>query len=356
MENRLNSRSLSLLGAAAMTLMIAGGCGGGGSRNAMGVGPAPSRGAPAIPVQKDVPVDNELAAAARAELARQLVSSLPIARAHAIEGLRYVAGEEAAAQITAGLKDPHQLVRFASAMAIGELKIASAKSELLAHLEDPDGRVRVAVRFALHRIGDYTHSNDLEKTAMDPHPSGWVAGTTALVLGKLGEPSAAKILRKLRLDNRAVVRQQADEALLLLGDDAGRSSMISYLNSGHPDDVMIGLSAFLATRDTRYRIYGQQQLTHEYPEIALVAARAVGAMGGDEGFGVALAAVKSNDARQRALAALAFGEIGRTDAQHLLKRLLVDKDAEVRISAATAILQIAREPKQYDRQGNLVRQ
>jgi len=40
------------------------------------------------------------------------------------------------------------------------------------------------------------------------------------------------------------------------------------------------------------------------------------------------------------LAALAFGDIGRTDAQPILAQLLHDPDRPVRLAAATAILEL----------------
>jgi HEAT repeat protein len=47
---------------------------------------------------------------------------------------------------------------------------------------------------------------------------------------------------------------------------------------------------------------------------------------------------KSKDPRQRMLAALAFGSIGRPDAQDELAQLLRDPEHDVRIGAATALL------------------
>ena len=67
---------------------------------------------------------------------------------------------------------------------------------------------------------------------------------------------------------------------------------------------------------------------------------ALGMIGSDAGMGVALKAVDSRDARQRGMAALALGDIGRTDAQPALERLLKDKDPAVRLAAATAVLQL----------------
>jgi HEAT repeat protein len=61
-------------------------------------------------------------------------------------------------------------------------------------------------------------------------------------------------------------------------------------------------------------------------------------LGSDAGYGVALNGAKSKDPRQRMLAALAFGAIGRTDAQDELAQLLRDPDHDVRIAAATSLL------------------
>jgi HEAT repeat protein len=63
-------------------------------------------------------------------------------------------------------------------------------------------------------------------------------------------------------------------------------------------------------------------------------------VGSDEGFGVAVKASKSTDPRQRVLAALALGAIGRSDAQDTLRKLLSDGDPDVRLAAATALLQL----------------
>jgi HEAT repeat protein len=49
---------------------------------------------------------------------------------------------------------------------------------------------------------------------------------------------------------------------------------------------------------------------------------------------------RETDPKLRVLAALALGAIGRTDEQPVLRDLLNDKDPDVRIAAATAILQL----------------
>jgi HEAT repeat protein len=77
-----------------------------------------------------------------------------------------------------------------------------------------------------------------------------------------------------------------------------------------------------------------------YLEVSLVAARAMGMLGSDEGYAIARDAATSKDANQRFLAALALGAIGRPDAQDDLRRLLSDPEPNVQIAAATAVLQL----------------
>ena len=129
---------------------------------------------------------------------------------------------------------------------------------------------------------------------------------------------------------------------------------MGYTASGHPDDVMLGLMALAQLKDSRYRLPAYNHLTNDYPAVALVAARALGAMDADTGYGVAMNGIKSSDPLHRQLAAAAFGTIGRTDAQPYLAAALKDENAEVRAAAATAVLQIAKAPKRFNRQGEVV--
>ena len=55
---------------------------------------------------------------------------------------------------------------------------------------------------------------------------------------------------------------------------------------------------------------------------------------------MALIGAKSVDPRQRLLAVLAFGDIGRSDAQPVLANLLIDSDVDVRLAAAVSLLEI----------------
>ena len=293
---------------------------------------------PKVPPRKDVPVDQQLASAARAELTKAARAKDSTLRSNALEAMREVPDEAFRQSILKALEDDEPIVRFSAAMAAGELKLAEAREPLLGMVDDPNKHVGIAVRFALHKLGITDHSHDLEETARDPSPG--VRGNTALALGLLGEKSALKILRVLRLDPHPAVRQQASEAMWRLGDPAAKDDLLALTVSTYADDQMVGFLALAGPRNPEVRKYVSSGLTADYREVSLVAARAMGQLGSDEGYGVALQGAKGGSATQRFLAALAFGAIGRTDAQPVLRDLLKDKDPKVRVAAAAAVLQV----------------
>ena len=303
--------------------------------------PRPPKAPPRPPAPVVTPLDLDLAAAASKEIYQAFFSADPIIRAHAIEALRQVGSVGSHGTILKGLDDKASVVRFASAMAVGELKLKQAHDKLLQMVDtDPSRDVQVAVRFALHRIGDKRLSHDLEKAAMADDRS--VRANTAVVLGLLEEPSAQKILRAMVLDRDPAIRLMAAESLWRLGDERGLTLLVAGTVSMYPDDQMISYLALAAPRNTKVIEHVRGGLVNDYTEVSLVASRAMGMLGSDEGYVVAMNALDSADPRHRALAALALGAIGRSDAQDELKPLLTDPNPDVRLSAATAILQLKK--------------
>ena len=299
---------------------------------------------PRVPPRKPMPLDPALAAAARAELTAALHAADPIIRIHALEAIRLTTGDEHKADIIQCLSDNEAVVRFAAALAAGELRLSEAHDKLLSMVDDRSENVRVAVRFALHRIGDTRYSHDLEHMAQDPNAV--VRTHVAMVLGLIGEPSALGILRVMRRDPDVAVRQQAAESMWRLHDDDALKELVGLTVSKFYDDQMFAMLALAAPLDTRIRQYLRGGLVadadskNKINEVPLVAARGMGMLGSDEGYGVALEGAGSTDFRQRMLAAFAFGAIGRSDAQDVLGRLLKDEDRNVRIAAAAGILQL----------------
>jgi HEAT repeat protein len=330
---------------AALTLMMAVGCGGGsrGPRGpkALKMTPPPPK-PPAVPAAQAQPLDRQLLTSARQEIRVAFESNEPVLRANALEAAQQTIGAEARDLVLRGLRDDDPLVRFAAAMSAGQLRLKEAYRPLLRLVNDRNTRVRIGVRYALHRLGDTRFSHDLEKTAQDPDR--YVRGQTAMVLGLLGEPSAVKILRQMLHDDESLVRLQAAEAMWRLGDEDGLKHLATASVSRFADDQLVSIQALAAPKDKRVVEHIRGKLVSDWDEVALAAARAMGQLGYDEGYGVAMKGVKSTDPRQRALAALAFGAIGRSDAQPYLAPMLRDPDASVRLSAATGLLQLSDSP------------
>jgi HEAT repeat protein len=333
-------KSLRLLVLLSLALAGAACSGRGGNKELFGGRELPPpKEPPAVPARKDEPVDPALLAAARQQLVTAAAAEDPVLRENAMEAVRRLKDASARDIILKGLEDPMRIVRFRAALAAGEQRLADARPQLEAMADVNDPHLRIAVIFALHRLGVTEYSHDLEQTATNPEPG--VRADTALVLGLLGEPSALKILKVLARDSNPVVRQVAWEAMWRLGDQSRVDELVGLTISKYADDQMLGLLALAAPRNETVREHVRTGLTSDHTETSLVAARAMGQLNSDEGYGVALKGAQSGEGRHRFLAALAFGAIGRTDAQPVLRNLLKDKDQRVRVAAAAAVLEIA---------------
>jgi HEAT repeat protein len=329
-------------------LLAVSGCAGGNDRGPAGqnsktpaqVRMPKAKEAPPPPPPQDVPLDKALADAARRQVSKALTDNDALVRGQALEALRYSNDARARQEIVAAFDDSWRGVRFAAAMMAGELQVQEARPALLKLAEDPDPSVGVSVRYALHKLGDKSRSRDLEKYALSADAK--VRANVAMVLGLLGERSALKILQTMRLDPDPIVRQQAIESMWRLGDEEALKSLVTLTASGFADDRMRGLLALAAPRRQNVRPHVRGLLAGDdlQVEVTLAAARAMGMLGSDEGYKIAQDGARSSDPQQRFLAALALGSIGRTDAQDELRRLLSDPQANIRLAAASAILEL----------------
>lgn len=329
----MNHRTLAAIVIASLVV----GCGP-RARGPGGPLPKPPKLPPPPPARVDMPIDPELRAAAEKELALAFGSNDAFIRANAVEATQRSLGAAGLDRYLKALDDEKSVVRFAAVMAVGTLQLKPAYPKVLAMLNDESKLVCVAVRYALHRLGDTRYSHDLEVFAADASPR--VRANTAMVLGLLGEPSAVKVLRPMMSDLDAATRLQVMESLYRLGDKTAQEKLVVGTVSSDPGDQILSLLALAAPRDSRVFKVLAGKLTSDYDEVTLAAARALGMIGSDEGMTVALRKVDAKDPRQRGMAALALGEIGRSDAQPALAKLLKDSEPSVRLSAATAILQL----------------
>ncbi len=175
----------------------------------------------------------------------------PRVRANALEALVRVP-KRLEAQAAAALKDPSPAVRSVAAMAVGRAGIKSLAASLRALQNDPSEYVQAAAIMGLGKLGQ----------SPDPSPlAGWLLGSSsvklrshaAFVLGELGNPSAAALLRDA-LRQGAPRGQEAEwqlfklqvaEARAKLGETSQLEVIQAALYPGSPDGFE---AAMLATQ------------------------------------------------------------------------------------------------------------
>jgi HEAT repeat protein len=299
--------------------------------------------APPVPERVEMPRDEALIEEARQVIDQALASADAQRRANAVEAAEALPAAEAKSIIAPRLEDDDAIVRFAAAMAVGRERLDSPEIrqslDKMVRGTSPNGRV--AAIFALHRLGDTTHSQSLADATKAADPL--LRSNAALALGLTGEPSAVAVLEPMLRDNDPNVRLSAAEALWRLGDPQGRRPLMAASLSGYTDEAVIATLGLGVRRDMESNTMLRSKLTDDYEEVALAAARSLGRLGDDAGYGVALRAVETGTPLQQGMAAAALGDVGRSDAQPILANLLRDSTNDnVRLAAAAAVLELDR--------------
>lgn len=282
----------------------------------------------------------------------------PVLRAQAVETLQRLEGDRALPWFREALRDEHPGVRFAAVMALGTIRHKASEPLIRLRLADSDPNVRVAAMFALRRLGDPGFIKEFDEIVrLNPDPA--VRRNGVLALGRLGEPGAIVVLRKARDDKDDGVRLQALEAMAMLGDKDAIRELTYYASGGMGDRQAFSIEALGRTRDARCAEILRACLRDApHIESRLAAAQALGALGSDAGYTLALASLRWNSPnrklsddppenqvmRVRTLAAFALGAIGKADALGALQERMEDpSDPRTQLAAATAVLQITRE-------------
>ncbi len=279
----------------------------------------------------------------------------PAVRVEAVEALESSSCEEGLPWIRAALLDGHPAVRFAACVALGRLEDGVVERRLRTCLTDEDDSVQVGALFALHRLG-YSELTGRMPAYLLNGEDVTVRRNAALVLGLLNEPGTLKVLARAMRDRDAGVRQHALEGMARLGNREARQELSFMTNAGLGTEEAFAIQALSETGDPIFRDTLRYKLaTAVHLETRLAAARGLGRLGSDEGFDVALAALKNrlrlvndpNDTasgqilRARQMAAVALGAIGRPQALPALSKLMDDPaDPRVQVSAARAVLEI----------------
>jgi HEAT repeat protein len=249
------------------------------------------------------------------------------------------------------LKSNYVPVRFAAAMAIGDMKYLPAKPAIEQALEDPDENVRMAAIYAMARFGS---GSKYVKQVYDGLSSTdqTIRANAALVLGKLREKSALTALYWAMSDKDSDqnVRTQVAYSIALIGDEKIYQTLWTLLINSFANYRIMGIEAMGALNDAQARSAVLTMLRDDILDVRLAAADQLGAMGDPSGEKIVLDYLKhpteSSDPieveRRNVRAARAIGSIGTAELAAYLPQLLQDKSPTVRLAAAKSVLQLSK--------------
>jgi HEAT repeat protein len=247
-----------------------------------------------------------------------------------------------------GLEDENPGVRFAALVTAGKLRMLSLKPMAQRRLDDKNASVRAAALFAVKASGGEVDLSPMAPMLASNDPG--LRGNVAMLLGLLGDASAAPMLKEMAgvampraSDVRAaIVRVQVAEAVALLGDDEALDALRAAAYSPYPEVRILAVQAMGHVRDQRMAPAIIQMLEENPQELKLAAAEALGRMGLPDGKAVALQAAASPTATVRVQTAFALRRFDDPVTAAALVGLLNDPEPVVRLAAAAAVLQPMR--------------
>jgi HEAT repeat protein len=289
----------------------------------------------------------------------------PQIRCNAIEGL-----SETPARLEPllphALADPNPGVRSTAALMAGKTEMRSVIAAIRPLLQDQSPFAQASAIYALSKCGQHVEMTPLADLLLT-NPSPRVRSHAAFLLGELGEPSAAGLLRdavKAPLSKAApsevrLLQIQIAEALVKLGDESQLEVIRAALYPSRPEDLEVAALAVQVIGEVKDRgaidnliyltAYKDKQGGQMPAEIRLGAAGSLARMGMDQGTFIADEYVKSPIPILRAQAALVYGQIGRTENLPRLEKLMEDPDPVTRVSAAVGALKagtiLAQQPE-----------
>lgn len=270
-------------------------------------------------------------------------------KANAIEVASSTGQVQFAPKIVELLKDPMVPVRFAAALAIGDLQYKTSEKTLKKLLDDPDLNVRIATAYALYKFGNKQYLSMIQASAKQDDQT--VRANVAMLLGKLKSTESLPVLYGIKDDPNSndVSAFNATEAIARIGDEKIYPKIWAMLISVYADDKYMGTRAMGAFGGTRGADALLTMLEDEVPEVRLSAAELLGSLGDPSGAMIVLEYLANTDQKDEkrvidmrdAIAALAIGQIGDAKLIEYLPKLLKSDSPAVRLSASKSVFIIA---------------
>jgi HEAT repeat protein len=275
----------------------------------------------------------------------------PQVRANAVEIVATTRALRLIPQVQRLLFDQTVPVRFAAALAVGDLEYALAKNDIARLLLDENSNVKIAASYAMFRLGqpEYYKTICSELASTDQT----VRANAALALGKCGRQEGLRFLwwALARDDSVDKVTLQATESIAMLKDPRIFKPLWSQLISAYADDRVLGIRGMGALGTDEAKNALVTMLDDKVPEVRLAAAGQLGRLGESIGEPNVAEVFEKNvlagldvqgQERMKVFAALAIGEIGTPKLTRYLPPLLQDPFKPVRLAAAKAVLRSSR--------------
>ncbi len=289
----------------------------------------------------------------RAEAVRVVRNGLkdenPMLRAKAVEVVADAELNEVMDEVVKLIRDEFVPVRFAAAVASGDMKYKPANKVLTEMLERAkDENDRMAAEYALYKIGEKKRIDIL--TEMVKSTKQAVRANAVYLLSKTEDKEYLTIVEWAQQDwnSDEKVKLAAMEARARLGDDAVLRRLWALLFSGYDDDRIFAAGALglMGTRRARDVLF--TKLDDDDLKVRIAVAGELGKWGEFEGMDevvkvlrddVAVAMNDEANERVKVLAALAIGSVCVEDLEEYLSELLRDESKIVRLAAAKAVLE-----------------
>ena len=291
-------------------------------------------------------------ASARTEAKHVIDESLadndPVVKVNAIEVVGTTGRVDLMPKVQRLLKDPAVPVRFAAALAVGDLRYAPAKGLLGPLLKDADSNVIIAASYAMGRLGAADYYRVVVEGTESKDQT--VRANAVMLLGKTGDRQYLKIISAAQEDRFSSdkVRFQALEARARLGDEEVFKRLWALVVSAYADDRVLGVRALGVLGTPQAKDVIATKLDDNILEVRLAAAEQLGRLSDRTGEPQVLEVFEKNVAdsadkqaveRAHILAALAIGQIGTPTLTKYLPQLLKNESKYVRVAAAKAVFQ-----------------
>ncbi len=275
----------------------------------------------------------------------------PLIRMDVIELIAICRHPELIHLVDKSLSDPENAVRFAAALAVGDLRYEASEEKLFLLFESRDANEKIAAAYALLRLGE--NDNEYHKVIVSAlqSPNTTTSANAALIIGKLGIKKYSGLLRWALQANSSddKTRIQSIESLGMLGEKDIISKAWALMISKRADDRVMGIITMyrLDTYDSKNAI--KTMLDDDVLEVRLVAAGRLEALRDDTGIDIIqgffdkdIKSLTGEDRTRPLLHAIdAIRYSGNLKLAEYLPQYIKGEEIQVQIHAAAAILSLS---------------